>query len=464
MAKFFNKLIGAPEHFSVSHRILNGTGILGVVSSFLGAVNCFFLELPAITIVTPIISSLYFLFGLLYSLKYRKLRIYYNLSMAYISFVFIPSSWLFNGASDGGFHYFIFLFIVISITMTRYKERWFYSISLLIIAIILLIIEYHYPELVVGYPSRSEEMIDVGISMILSLVSIVTANEIFMSIYQKTHNKLEEKNELLHNKNEEIYLQKQIIEKSHKYITDSINYAKKIQNAIFPSLDLFKNNLSDYFIIFKPLNVVSGDFYWATKINDYFIFVAADCTGHGVPGAFVSMLGISFLKEIVNRNDNIQAGKTLDTLREEIKNSLNQNHKNERQEGMDIAFCALNTKNNILQFAGANNPLYLFRNNELIEYKADRQPIGLYRKERPFKNHEIQLEKNDQLYIFSDGFIDQFGGDKNKKFMKKNFKNLLTEIQNENMDIQNKILEDEFKKWKGTINQIDDVLVIGVKI
>ncbi len=258
--------------------------------------------------------------------------------------------------------------------------------------------------------------------------------------------------------------QKEKIEISHKHIKDSINYAKKIQDAILPSLDLFENNLSDYFIFFKPRDVVSGDFYWAKKINEHFIFVAADCTGHGVPGAFVSMLGISFLNEIVARKGLYQAGKILDILREEIKKSLKQNSESKRQEGMDIAFCALNTKTNVLQFAGANNPLYLFRNNEMIEYKGNKQPIGIYRKEKSFTNYEIQLEKEDKIYIFSDGFIDQFGGERNKKFMKKNFKKLLSEIQNENMNKQKQIINNTFENWKGNYKQIDDVLVMGVKI
>ncbi len=290
-------------------------------------------------------------------------------------------------------------------------------------------------------------------------------------LYENLENKVNQRTKALSLANSKLQIifkqvskQKEKIEISHKHIKDSINYAKKIQDAILPSLDLFKNNLSDYFIMFKPLDVVSGDFYWAKKVKENFIFVAADCTGHGVPGAFVSMLGISFLNEIVAKKEINQAGKTLDILREEIKKSLNQNSESKRQEGMDIAFCSLNTKTNFLQFAGANNSLYLFRNNEMIEYKADRQPIGVYRKEKSFTNHEIQLEKEDKLYIFSDGFIDQFGGEKNKKFMKKNFKKLLSEIQNENMNKQKEILEYEFKKWKGQVKQIDDVLVMGMKI
>ncbi len=306
------------------------------------------------------------------------------------------------------------------------------------------------------------------INILSSQIAVSIENAL---LYENLENKVNQRTKDLSLANSKLKIifkslskQKEKIEISHKHIKDSINYAKKIQDAILPSLDLFENNLSDYFIFFKPRDVVSGDFYWAKKINEHFIFVAADCTGHGVPGAFVSMLGISFLNEIVARKGLYQAGKILDILREEIKKSLKQNSESKRQEGMDIAFCSLNTKTNVLQFAGANNPLYLFRNNEMIEYKGNKQPIGIYRKEKSFTNYEIQLEKEDKIYIFSDGFIDQFGGKKNKKFMKKNFKKLLSEIQNENMNKQKQIINNTFENWKGNYKQIDDVLVMGVKI
>ncbi len=259
--------------------------------------------------------------------------------------------------------------------------------------------------------------------------------------------------------------QKEKIEESHKQIRNSINYASRIQNAIMPNLDLFEDNFLDYFIMFKPRDVVSGDFYWAKKINEFFIFVAADCTGHGVPGAFVSMLGISLLNEIVMKEKIIKPNEVLDLLRDEIKNSFKTKGKKiGTKDGMDLAMCVINTKTNELQFSGANNPLYLIRNKELIEFKGDKQPIGAYRKEKKFTNQIIKFKKNDLFYVFSDGYIDQFGGEKGRKFMKKKFKKLILKIQNKNMKEQRQILNEVFENWKGDLKQIDDTLVIGVKI
>ncbi len=273
-------------------------------------------------------------------------------------------------------------------------------------------------------------------------------------------------NEELNTTLELVNEQKTKIEDSHKHIKDSINYASRIQNAILPSLDIFEQATDDYFVFFKPRDVVSGDFYWTKQIDEYFIYVTADCTGHGVPGAFVSMLGISLLNEIVSKNEITQPNFALNLLRDEIKKSLNQKGENidENEDGMDLALCVINLKTKELNFSGANNPLYLIRNNELIEFKADRQPIGIYIKEKPFTNHEFQLQKGDNLYTFSDGFIDQFGGKNGKKFMKKRFKKLLLSMQEKTMSEQEQNLDNTFKNWKNNLQQLDDVLIVGVKV
>jgi len=299
---------------------------------------------------------------------------------------------------------------------------------------------------------------------------------------------LNESNEELNQINEELKStielvkeQKNEIEESHEKITDSINYAKRIQDAVLPASELFENYFSEYFIFFKPRDVVSGDFYWAKKVNKYIVFAAADCTGHGVPGAFVSMLGISFLNELVRRQEITKASYVLNELRKEIKISLKQSSRSENKDGMDIALCVINTETNLLQYSGAYNPLYIVRNenvigkeiiddnrkissNALITLKANRQPIGVYHKETDFLNHEIQLYKKDSLYIFSDGFVDQFGGDKGSKFYSKRFKELLLSIQDKKMQEQKKYLSETFDNWKGNLKQLDDVLVVGVKI
>jgi serine phosphatase RsbU (regulator of sigma subunit) len=256
------------------------------------------------------------------------------------------------------------------------------------------------------------------------------------------------------------------IEAQKQEITSSIEYASRIQMAMLPETDHFKNSFSDYFIIFNPRDIVSGDFYWIGEDEKHIFFTVADCTGHGVPGAFMSTLGISTLDEIITNNSDLKANIILNLLREKIKTSLHQTGKQgETTDGMDVAFCILHKNKQILEFSGAYNPLFLFRNGEFIEYRADRMPIGIYYGEKEsFTNHEIEIQKGDIIYIFSDGFADQFGGPKRSKYMKYNLKKLLSEIHTKPMAIQRRILEDEFANWKGSGNQIDDVTILGVRI
>ncbi|OQX97280.1 MAG: hypothetical protein B6I24_09365 [Bacteroidetes bacterium 4572_128] len=289
---------------------------------------------------------------------------------------------------------------------------------------------------------------------------------------------LMEINKLLSEKNEEIKiqsehlseanssisLQKKEIEKSHKNVKDSINHARRIQRALLPSSEEFSKEFYSHFILYKPKDIVSGDFYYLKKVNEFLVFAAADCTGHGVPGAFVSMLGISFLNEIIRKKNVKTASKILEELRAQIKVSLKQSNKSVFKDGMDIALCIFNTKTHILQFAGAYNPLYIIRNNELIEKKATKNPIGIFLKEKPFENNEIKLQNNDKIYIFSDGYADQFGGKKNKKFMSKNFKKLVIKTANEPFEKQKEIMNETIEKWRGNNQQIDDILVMGLNI
>jgi serine phosphatase RsbU (regulator of sigma subunit) len=264
------------------------------------------------------------------------------------------------------------------------------------------------------------------------------------------------------------------IEHQNKQITDSIVYAKRIQEAVLPP-DYFINQfLKVYFILFKPRDIVSGDFYW-TYMKDSVVFLAAvDCTGHGVPGAFMSMLGYSFLNEIINQKEveTVTASEVLNELREKIKKSLRQTGKeNEAKDGMDMAFCVIDFKNSKMQFAGAQNPLIIVRDNEIIQIKADRMPIGIYLREREsFTNNEIQMQKGDTYYLFSDGYEDQFGGPQEKKFMIKNFKELLLNISLQPMSEQKQILDETLEHWMrhprkndAHFDQVDDILVIGLR-
>ena len=265
---------------------------------------------------------------------------------------------------------------------------------------------------------------------------------------------------------EEIEAQRDEIARKNMDITDSIEYASKIQNAVLPQDDQKDQIMPEHFILYRPRDIVSGDFYWISRKNGQLFVIAADCTGHGVPGAFMSMLGISLLNEIVNRHEVTRANQVLNELRKEVKRTLKQTGKEgEAKDGMDMALAMVDQKNMQMQYAGAYNPLYLFRDGELIQYKADRMPIGIYIKEEPtFTNHLIELRKGDTFYIFSDGYTDQFGGSEVTKFKTQRLKRLLTSIQQETMDGQKKILERTLEEWRGDHEQLDDILLIGVRL
>ena len=264
------------------------------------------------------------------------------------------------------------------------------------------------------------------------------------------------------------------LEDKNRNITSSINYAKVIQKAVLPSKDFFKQFFPENFIFYLPRDIVSGDFYWIKQISNYIIIAAADCTGHGVPGAFMSMLGTAYLNEICNNFDlqtEIKANEILNALRKRIKIALHQDRrKGTTSDGMDIALCIINLENNEAQYAGANNPLYLIRFDEetgkhkLHHYKPDKMPIAVYIKEKPFTNNKIQLKTNDLLYIFSDGFADQFGGKDNRTFRSNNFKELLLNNCHNTLAEQKEIIKKTFYKWKDKNEQIDDIVILGLKI
>jgi|GEM_PF-1518918 len=256
------------------------------------------------------------------------------------------------------------------------------------------------------------------------------------------------------------------IRKQKQSIDSSIQYASRIQGAVLPSIARLSARFRDSFVLYKPRDVVSGDFYWMKEDSTRTIVVASDCTGHGVPGAFMSMLGVALLNEIVNRNPATPAGEILDQLRNNLKATLSQNDKkNEAKDGMDMSLCIINHETNAMQYAGAYNSIYLIREGNLTEYKADKMPIGAHIKEKPhFTSHDIQLEENDAVYLLSDGYPDQFGGSSGMKLSKKKFKSLITEESHLPMGKQKEKLNEFFEAWKGDQDQVDDVLVMGFKV
>jgi PAS domain S-box-containing protein len=265
----------------------------------------------------------------------------------------------------------------------------------------------------------------------------------------------------------EIEKQKIVLEDKNLKITDSINYALRIQQAILPSQQMLSDILPDSFILFQPKDIVSGDFYWAHAINQHqILFAAVDCTGHGVPGAFMSIMGYNLLEQIVKEQKIQEPAAVLNELSESVIRSLKQTAQiGSIKEGMDIALCKIDYRTLELEYSGAHNPLTIVRNNQLIETKADNKAIGIsHTNIESFTNHTIQLEKGDCIYIFSDGYADQKGGEHNQKFFYKPFKQLLIDINNKTMKEQEKELYTAINSWKGEREQIDDILVIGVRI
>jgi serine phosphatase RsbU (regulator of sigma subunit) len=299
--------------------------------------------------------------------------------------------------------------------------------------------------------------------VLLSMIIIIlilwrTGNE------RKKHtNELTIKNEKIEQANVSIRQVQENLVQKNKEITDSINYAKRIQAAILPSKRRMENILTDGQVLYLPKDIVAGDFYWTEKIGDTLLFAVADCTGHGVPGAMVSVICHNALNAAVNQEKKLDPGAILD---ETNKLVIQQFEKSEEavRDGMDIALCTYNNRTQTLKFAGANIPLRLLKSSGLVEHSANRQPIGKYAEHVPFKTQTINFEIGDTLYLLTDGYCDQFGGPNGKKFMNKRFRELLTTFKNMNIEEQIAALEANFKAWKSTLEQVDDVCVMAIRL
>jgi serine phosphatase RsbU (regulator of sigma subunit) len=288
---------------------------------------------------------------------------------------------------------------------------------------------------------------------------------VFALILIFAYKRKEKDNVVLKNQKELIQNQKQEVVEKNKEITDSINYAKRIQVAILPPEKLIKQFLPDSFVLYKPKDIVAGDFYWMEKVEDLIVFAAADCTGHGVPGAMVSVVCHNALNRSVREFSLIEPGEILDKTRELVIKQFEKSEE-EVKDGMDIALCVLNVRSRELKYAGANNPLWIVKPEmeELFEIKGDKQPIGKYAEIKEFSTHKLNLNKGDLIFLFTDGFADQFGGPKGKKFKYKTFKNLLLKNKDLSVREQLAIYDESFEDWKGDLEQLDDVCVIGVRV
>ena len=318
-------------------------------------------------------------------------------------------------------------------------------------------------QLAIGKEEKEKQQIlvwaiAVGLALVVFFL-IIVFNKLKATRKQKA---------LIEQQKEVVEQQKEVVESAHheleeknQEILDSILYAKRIQSAILPPLKLVKEYLKESFILYKPKDVVAGDFYWMEQKNGRVLFAAADCTGHGVPGAMVSVVCNNALNRSVREHGLTIPGEILDKTREIVVQEF-QKSEEDVKDGMDIALCSI--EGNILQYAGAHNPLWIIRNGEIIETTANKQPIGQFENPEPYTTHSFDLEKGDAIYIFSDGYVDQFGGERGKKFKSKAFRELLLSIQDKDMEEQKKSIDETFETWIGDLEQIDDVCVIGVRV
>ncbi|MCW3071920.1 MAG: hypothetical protein JWO44_1810 [Bacteroidetes bacterium] len=313
---------------------------------------------------------------------------------------------------------------------------------------------------------RQQNMQKIFFAVGFLLVSVL-AVFIFRSYRQKHRS-----NEIISAQKKEVELQRDLVEEKSKEITDSIFYARRIQRALLASDSLLQQHLPEYFVLNKPKDIVSGDFYWATAMKsetgekESFCLAVADCTGHGVPGAFMSLLNISFLNQAVIEKKLQSPELVLDHVRTQIISSLNPFGSNEEgRDGMDATLCVFDFKGMWLRFSCANNPLWLIRNNELKEFAADKMPVGMYHGEqKPFSKQTLGLRKGDVIYMFTDGYADQFGGPKGKKFKYKKLQELLLEHHTKPMEEQKAILDATIEAWRTGLEQVDDILVVGIRV
>lgn len=303
---------------------------------------------------------------------------------------------------------------------------------------------------------RKKEQFEKKVIIIISISGIILLVSFLTFLYNRFT--------IIRKQKEIIETQKDIVETKNREVTQSIKYALRIQNAILPTQKIVKQYLENSFVLYKPKDIVAGDFYWMETTNDLILFAACDCTGHGVPGAMVSVVCHNALNRAVKEFGLTQPAAILDKTAELVIENFSKSEE-DIKDGMDISLCSYNAKTNTLQWAGANNPLWLLQNGEIIETKADKQPIGMNEGGKPFTNHTFNLNTADTIYLFTDGFADQFGGETGqKKLTRKRFKDLILSIQSKTIQEQGIALDKFITDYRKEIEQIDDILVMGVKV
>ena len=326
---------------------------------------------------------------------------------------------------------------------------------------------------------RERNKLNTIVMICLGALSVLTVVVVVLVLRnnrekRRANQMLQEKNHMISSQNEEIQRQNEEISKNleeiavkNKDITDSLTYAGTIQRAMLRDFERHRSLMHDYFIFYAPKDIVSGDFYWAYKVDNKFVFTVGDCTGHSVPGAFMSMLGIALLNQIVAQQHVLQASQILEQMRVMVKQYLGQTgvHESEApKDGMDMALCVWDLDTNSCNFSGAYNPMLMVRNGEMQTFNAVKSPVGIHMRELPFEDQQVELQKGDRIFLFSDGYSDQFSSIRHDKFKMSRFRQLLLDTSRLSMSDQRDKVVDNYYSWKGDFMQIDDVCVLGVEI
>ncbi|MES2285264.1 MAG: SpoIIE family protein phosphatase [Bacteroidota bacterium] len=416
-------------------RLVNVICFLGVPISF------FYTILFAIT--SHYFHAIVFFFGLFVFVIPILINSWKGLKLSIpVATIFIPLFWAFvtitSGRETGFYLGFIVFCLPPILFFPTFRESLFYlwtGIVLFVFSMIGLMI----------FPPVDVFPFAMGLFLI-NLVTVVTTIIIITYFFKK---ELDESRVKVQEKNREI--------------SDSINYAKRIQYAMLPAEDSFQKKLNDYFVLYKPKDIVAGDFYWMEEINGKILIAAADCTGHGVPGALVSLVCHNALNRAVFEYKLTDPGEILDKTRQFVIEHFSKTDEKVK-DGMDISFASIDKITNEIIWAGANNPLWYFQNTELKTILSNKQPIGISEKSSPFLSHKIQLSSGDSIYLFTDGYADQFGGKKGKKFRYKQMQEVIIANNHKSMPEQKCILDETIESWQGNLEQVDDILIIGIKI
>jgi len=451
---------GLPFNEIKKIRVINGVNaIVFLISALYFILNSFVLNIPFHTVLRnlELLGITITLSGLL--ITHKGYYIFARL-LFILFFIFLLTTYSLYTGGKGGVQYFLIATLVGCVTIFDKKRQYITLFALNIIALIVVV--YHqtfYPPLLNFGDFDNTIFL---IPNILLACLIVFFNLYLVKSDQEAYQaQIETQNEEITMQRDSILEAQKLLEKKNKHITESINYARRIQFAILPDAEEIKKYLPNSFIFYRPKDIVSGDFYWFKVQNEVLFLAAADCTGHGVPGAFMSLLGINSLNQALLTVENPTPMNILYELDRLIQMQLKQNTQTTSlRDGMDISLCML--KDGFLYFSSAQHTLLHFRAGTMYEYKGDKNPIGsgAYQ-EKVFTEHVIKIEKGDRFYMYSDGITDQFDATNNQKFTSKRFKSLITAIHNQDFDNQESYLEHQLNDWKGDTKQTDDILVVG---